>query len=192
MKYPFTGSRTFLLFVCCVVGSPVRSADMPAEWLSDASGVLELQLAHAHPGRIDGGTLRMDRRKRVMLWVGAPGDIGCKESIEASFDDVKSVTVGDAPGFFVELKSGKTRKLRLIPVPHAAWLARQSKMQEAMATSMKYGSDLQTTAGKMEPTGAAAGGGPTLRMVEIPKDVADATKRAIDAIKHALEDANGS
>jgi hypothetical protein len=175
------------LLIAIVLASGPPAAGSP-DWMSDEHGVLELRLAHLHPGRIDGGTLRLDRTKRLVEWIGAPGEIGCKDKVEARFDDVKSVAVDEvAPGFLLELKTGKPKSLRLIPLPHAQWLLKQPKMQEAIATAMKYGTEgLNTPDGKMAPTGSAAGGGPTLKTVEIPKDVAADTKKAVDALKEAL------
>jgi hypothetical protein len=168
----------------------VMAAAQPAsDWLTDDKGVLELKLASTEKGAICGGTLRLNRSRRLVLWEGAPGAIGCKQKVEATFDDVKSVAAEERGGFTVELKSGKVRKLLLVPLPHAAWLAQQPKVQDSVATALKYGSAIEAAPGgeTMTASGSAGGGGPTVKKVDVPKELAADTKKAVDAVKQALE-----
>ena len=43
--------------------------------------------------RPDGGLLRLDRNKRLVLWQGIPGDIGCKLKVEAKFTTGTTISV---------------------------------------------------------------------------------------------------
>ena len=86
-----------------------------ADWMSETDDVLELKLAHEEKGRPDGGTLRIDSTKRLLLWEGIPGEFGCKLRVEASFDEVDDISVSELAGFVLALKRDKNKKLVLIP-----------------------------------------------------------------------------
>jgi hypothetical protein len=170
-----------------VLGTSAPAADVSTDWMSDEGGVLELKLAHNDKDRPDGGLLRVDRNKRVLLWQGIGGDIGCKLKVEAKFEDVEAVRVGDGAGFTVELKRGKPRKLVLIPVPHAEWLLKQYGVQEGLATAMANTEYLRGPGGKMTPSGGAGSAGPSIKKVELPEAVVRDTRRAADAVLAAMD-----
>ncbi len=158
-----------------------------AEWMSQDEGVLELKLAHEEKGRPDGGTLRVDENRRIVVWEGIPGEFGCKLKVEASFDEVENVSVSDQAGFVVEFKSGKNRKLVLIPVPHAWWFKQQWTTQDGkFGQNVPEGSMRDRDGSPVAAGGAAGGVGPRLRHREIPKDVVAATLKAANAIRMAL------
>jgi hypothetical protein len=163
------------------------AADVTADWMTDEGGVLELKLAHNDKDRPDGGLLRVDRNRRLLLWEGIPGDIGCKLRIEAKFDDVVAVRFGDEAGFTVELKNGKPRKLVLIPVLHAEWFLKQYGIQEGLATAMAHTEYLRGPDGKMTPSGSAASAGPSIKRVPLPEAVVRDSRRAAEAILAAMD-----
>jgi hypothetical protein len=164
------------------------AADVSPDWMSDEGGVLELKLAHSDKDRPDGGVLRLDRNKKLLTWEGIPGDIGCKQKVEAKFDDVEAVRVGDGAGFTVELKHGKPKKLVLIPVLHAEWFLRQYSVREGLATTMAHSENVQGPDGsKMTPSGGAASAGPSIKKVDLPEAVVRDTRRAANAVLAALD-----
>jgi hypothetical protein len=85
-----------LALVPLLLGPAPSPSVPPVEWLTDQDGVVEMLLAHRDVDRVDGGTLRLDRRKRLFTWTGAPGEIGCQNTLEIAFSDVKLV-VGAPP-----------------------------------------------------------------------------------------------
>jgi hypothetical protein len=164
------------------------AAELSPDWMTDEGGVLELKLAHDDKDRPDGGLLRLDRNKRLLLWEGIPGDIGCKLKVEAKFEDVEAVRVGEQAGFTVELKKGKPKKLVLIPVPHAEWFLKQYGIREGLATAMANTGDLRGIDGdKMRPSGASASAGPSIKKVELPQEVVRDTRQAANAVLAAMD-----
>ncbi len=164
----------------------LRASD--ADWLTDDGNVLELKLAHLDKNGPDGGILRIDRGKKVVSWDGIPGEIGCKLKVEATFDDVKSVSLDDyQAGFVVELKKGKTKKLVLIPVPHAMALMTRADVKEVGLQTSMANAGLRDSAGDGIRTGGSVGGaGPAAKKVELPKEVVADTRKAADAVLEAL------
>jgi hypothetical protein len=159
----------------------------PADWMSEVDGVLELKLAHEEKARPDGGTLRIDSRRGLVLWEGIPGEFGCKLKVEASFDDVRDITMTELAGFVLELKSGKNRKLVLIPVPHAWWFTEQWSGRSAnIAQRMPEGTMHGHDGDSMGVSGGAAGAGTSVKHKEIPKPVVADTRKAANAIRQAL------
>jgi hypothetical protein len=177
---------TLAAMTAAALATSAPAADLSADWMTDEGGVLELKLAHNDKDRPDGGLLRVDRNKRLLLWEGIPGDIGCKLRVEAKFDDVVAVRFGDGAGFTVELK-GKPRKLVLIPVPYAEWFLKQYGIQEGLATAMANTEYLQGPGGKMTPSGAAASAGPSIKKVELPEAVVRDSRRAAEAVLAAMD-----
>ena len=158
-----------------------------ADWMSKDDGVLELKLAHEEKARPDGGTLRVDEGRQLLLWEGIPGEFGCKLKIEASFEDVGNISVSEQAGFVVEFKRGKTKKLVLIPVPHAWWFQQQWATRDGKFGQGDQGGVMHDRDGdSLSAGGAAASAGPSLKHREIPKDVVDATRRAANAVRAAL------
>ena len=86
----------------------------PRDWMAVRNGAVELALAHRETDRLDGGILTVDPRRRVLIWEGVAGDMGCHVKVEASFDDVRSVALGE-PGFALEFRKGKGQRMLLIP-----------------------------------------------------------------------------
>jgi hypothetical protein len=187
MTLPAVGTTILVAITVVVLGTSAPAADLSPDWMSDEGGVLELKLAHNDKDRPDGGLLRLDRNKRLLLWQGIPGDIGCKVKVEAKFEDVEAVRVDDGAGFTVELKHGKPRRLVLIPVPHAEWFLKQYGIQEGLATAMANTEYLRGPGGKMAPNGAAASAGPSIKKVELPEAVVRDTRRAANAVLAAMD-----
>ncbi|MEO8499632.1 MAG: hypothetical protein ABI565_01860 [Vicinamibacteria bacterium] len=155
--------------------------------MSESNGVLELKLAHEEKARPDGGTLRIDSNKQVILWEGIPGEFGCKLRVEASFDDVKEISVSELAGFVLELRSGKNRKLALIPAPHAWWFVQQWATRDGNVTkTIPEGALRDHNGDGMAVTGSAGGAGPTVKHRDIPKPVVADTLTAANAIRAAL------
>src|SRR5688572_17106474 len=51
-------------------------------WLGVQASVVEVALAHDHGGgRLDGGFLTVDPNRRLVLWQGIPGPLGCPDRI---------------------------------------------------------------------------------------------------------------
>jgi hypothetical protein len=167
------------------VGGGLLAAD--ADWLTDDGTVVELKLAHMDKDRLDGGILRIDRAKRLVLWEGVPGDIGCKAKVEAKFEDVKSVDTDDRQaGFELEVKKGNPRKLRLIPLPHAALLLQQAQVTGGSLQNSMDNAGVTGPDGLPMKVGGSSGGGPSTKRLQLPKEAVADTQKAVDAIKQAL------
>lgn len=180
-------TKTLLIAAMSAALAPSAPAADP-EWITDEGGVLELKLAHQDKDRPDGGLLRVDRARRLLLWEGIPGDVGCKLKVEAKFEDVEAVRLAEGAGFSVELKKGKPKKLVLIPVPHAEWLLKQYTVREGLATAMANTEYLRGPGGeKLTASGSSASAGPSIQKVPLPEAVARDTKRAADAILAAMD-----
>src|SRR5262249_38361647 len=144
--------------------------------------------AHLDKNGPDGGILKVDRQKHLLSWEGAGGEMSCKSKVEASFDDVKSVSKADGPGFVVELKKGKPKSLTLIPVFHANWLLDGYRVanrgsQQAMRESPNMGGP---GGGSIAANGGAGSAGPTVKKVELPAGVVADTQQAVDSVLAAL------
>src|SRR5262249_60794242 len=175
--------RSLCLAVILALGMPAALLAGDADWLTDENGILALKLAHLDKNGPDGGILKVDRQKHLVLWEGAGGDMSCKSKFEVPFDDVKSVAKADGPGFVLELKKGKPKNLTLIPVFYANWLVDGYKVagmgsQQAMSES-PY---MRGPGGNIGANGNAASGGPTVKKVELPKDVVADTQQAVDSV----------
>jgi len=176
-----------LLIMAAAAGLAASAPAADPEWMTDEGGVLELKLAHNDKDRPDGGLLRVDRNKRLLLWEGIPGDIGCKLKVEAKFEDVEAVRLADGAGLTIELKKGKPKRLVLLPVPYAEWFLKQYGVQEGLATAMANTEYLQGPGGKMTPSGAAASAGPSIKKVPLPEELVRDTRRAADAVLVAMD-----
>jgi hypothetical protein len=153
------------------------------DWISDDGRVVTLLLAHRDVGRVDGGTLRVDRERRVVTWAGAPNEIGCQRPWEAAFDDVEDVKA-DEPGFLLLLRKGDTREARLAPLPHFTALVGQGRsvsvtpgVKEALKGPDKDRAPL---------SGSGASSTPTLSRPALPPRVQLDSARAADAVLRAL------
>jgi hypothetical protein len=110
-----------LILAALLLASVAGPPEPAGAWLSEEDGVFRLQLAHQEPGGFDSGVLRIDTRRRRVLWQGTDGEPMCPERIEEPFEDVRSVRAGRDAGFGLELRDG--RRFTFLPLPHAAWFA---------------------------------------------------------------------
>jgi hypothetical protein len=157
-----------------------------AEWMTDDAGVLDIKVALADKGAACGAALIADRNKKTLVFEGAPGEIGCKLKFEEPFAEVKSVKTGDGAGFLLELKKGKQKKLLMIPVVHVQWLLTQP-MEGGNFSQAAQSAGLTGPDGDPIRVGGAAGGvGPSVKKVELPKDVVADTEKAARLIREAL------
>lgn len=154
----------------------------------DQSGMLELKVAKEEKGTVCGGILRVDAGTRRLMFEGIKEDIGCKQTADAPFEDVDSVSTGDEAGFTIRFKKGKPKKLVLLPVLHARWFAEQWKVGVGgLATPMQHGPvNLTTAGGKAAPNGDAAGAAPSTKHVDLPRQVIADSKTAVERILRAL------
>lgn len=160
----------------------------PIAWISDENGVLELLLAHRDDDRVDGGTLRVDRVKKLVTWTGAPNEIGCKRSFEATLADVKSVEEERTyAGFHLALRQGKRKDWTLIPLPHVTYLLKDPAVKEGDLQQRASDANLTGPDGAPLRVGGEAGGvGPRVKKRELPDDVDRDIRRAITALRDAL------
>ena len=158
----------------------------PRDWIAVRNGAVQLALAHREPDRLDGGVLTVDPRSRVVMWEGIAGEMGCRMKVEVSFDDVRSVSVGE-PGFALEFRKGKGPRLLLMPRPHAQWLLKERKVRDAsqMAQVIRDGLAMGPD-GDMILTGSAAGAAPGVQQEALPSAVTADTRAAVGAIRDAL------
>ena len=167
-----------------LAAAPEPSPSPDALW-SDDGTVLEIPLAHKDRDRVDAGLLRLDRRRRLLTWEGAPGAIGCALRVEASFDDV-AVAEALGPGFVLTLSAGPVRDMTLIPPAHFALLqgppvrARGGiSREEAIAGGLKN-DDVYADA-----TGSGAFRGPASRVVALPEAARRDTRSVLAILRSA-------
>jgi len=159
----------------------------PRDWMAVRNGSVELALAHRETDHLDGGILTVDPRRRVLIWEGIAGDMGCHVKVEAAFDDVRSVSVGE-PGFVLEFRRDKAPRMILIPRPHAQWLLQErkvrdnSRISEAARAGLMAGPDGDA----MTLTGSAASTAPIIEHLNLPSSVTADTRAAVAAIRDAL------
>ena len=176
-----------LLFSVLAAGSPPEN-QTPRDWLIRRNGVLELALAHQESDGADGGILTVDSNRRMVMWQGIQSDVGCKERVEARFEDVKSVKAQEGAGFVIEFVKSVGKKIVLLPRPHAQWFQRQYRSPEAGGLS-QFIAERRTgdAEGGMRIGGVRGGAGPTLRRVELPPQVRVDTRAAMAAVLDALD-----
>ena len=180
---------TTLLFTLAALAGTVLPPASTADWMTDEGGILELKLAHLEKARPDGGILRLDRNKRVMVWEGADSEVGCKQHVEALFADVAGASVGGEACFTVTLKKGKLKRLDLMPLPHGALLFDRYEvkgggtgLQSSMDGAALRGHDGET----LRLNGAAGAAGPSAKRKELSEAVVRDCKKAVAAIQEAL------
>jgi hypothetical protein len=152
------------------------------DWISDDGRVVTLLLAHRDVGRVDGGTLSIDRERRLVKWEGAPNEIGCRRPWEVSFDDVEDVKA-EEPGLVISLGKGE-KETRLVPLPHFAALVGQGR-----ATGVTPGvkEALKGPDGDYAAlSGSGASSTPSVARRAVPPQVQRDSGRAVDAILRAL------
>jgi hypothetical protein len=159
----------------------------PRDWIAVRDGAVELALVHRERDRLDGGILTVDPRRRVVLWKGIAGDVGCRLEVEASFDDVRSVAVGE-PGFALEFRKGKGPRMLLIPRPHAEWLLKERKIvyRDAARVAEHILDPPPPDMVALPLSGASGSNAPTLIHPDLPSAVTADTRAAVDAIRDAL------
>jgi len=160
----------------------------PRDWMAVRNGAVELALAHRETDHLDGGVLTLDPRRRVVIWEGIPGDMGCRVKVEVSFDDVRSVALGE-PGFALEFRKGKGQRMLLIPRPHAQWLLEERKVRTSQISQLvrDNGAVMMGPDGDAVPvTGSAASTAPIVEHLNLPSAVTADTRAAVNAIRDAL------
>ena len=177
-----------LLATLIVTGGPARAEKGVApDWITDHGGTLELKLAHQESNGPDGGILRIDPTRRLVLWQGIPGELGCKLSVEASFDDIKGVRARTEGGFAVELRREKAPKLVFMPLPDAPWFGKSTKVAENQLAQVRQFVPLTGPDGQAMPlNGAAAFGGAQIKHVDLPPEVMADVNMAVTLIRGAL------
>lgn len=164
------------------LGSALLPAGEP-DWLQDDGRVLEMRLAHREADRVDGGTLRVDRARRLVTWQGAPNEVGCRRPWESSFVGVGGVKV-DAPGFVIVLRQGPVKEMRLAPLPHFAELLGKPHIG-GVAPNVKEA--LKGPDGDPVPLGGSgASTTPSVGRVPASPSMQRDTRRAVSAILDAL------
>src|SRR5256712_8822298 len=144
------------------------SVPPPRDWMAVRNGAVELALAHRETDHLDGGVLTVDPRRRVVIWEGIAGEVGCHVKVEASFDDVRSVALGE-PGFALEVRKGKGERMLLIPRPHAQWLLQERKVRSSQMAQAGRDGMLNGPDGDALPlTGAAASTAPIVEHLNLP------------------------
>ncbi|HEY7409954.1 MAG TPA: Ig-like domain-containing protein [Vicinamibacteria bacterium] len=176
-----------------LAASAVSAVPPDNDWLDARDGVVQLALAAPQRSGPCGGVLTVDANRRMLLWEGISGDLGCRDKVEAGFDDVKAVSVGSEAGFVVSFRRDAGRKLTLLPRPHAHWFERQFRTSES---GLQPGvvERLGVAGGRGgETTGLGLGGAaalpstaPQVKRRELPHDVQDDTRRAVTAVLEAL------
>jgi hypothetical protein len=187
-----TPARVSRLVVCVALlllaAAGGRTAEAPEiEWLIETGpNVLELRLAHNERRRPDGGVLRVDSNRRVVTWEGIPGELGCRQKLEAPFSSVRAVR--DEPDGVIRLEiSGQPRdRWVFVPLPHAAWLSRRMSI---LTTGLREDqrSVLTGPDGLSMPVGgSAAFAGPQLREDLVPGEITADVRLAATRIRDAL------
>jgi hypothetical protein len=160
----------------------------PRDWIAVRNGAVQLALAHRETDHLDGGILTVDPRSRVVLWQGIPGEMGCRTKLEISFDDVRSVSVGE-PGFALEFRKGKGQRMLLIPRPHAQWLLQERKVRTSRISQLVRENAAVLSGPDGEPlplTGSAASTAPIAEHLALPSAVTADTRAAVSSIRDAL------
>jgi len=159
----------------------------PRDWMAVRNGAVELALVHRDTKRLDAGILSVDPRRRVVIWVGIEGELGCPVKVEAAFDDVRSVAVGE-PGFALEFRKGKAPRMLFIPRPHAEWLLQERRVRDNTRISelARDGQIGGPDGDAMTLTGSIASTAPVIQHLNLPSAVTADTRAAVDAIRDAL------
>ena len=160
----------------------------PRDWMAVRNGAVELALVHRDTDRLDAGILSVDPRRRVIMWEGIEGELGCRVKVEAAFDDVRSVAVGE-PGFALEFRKGKAPRMLFIPRPHAQWLLQERKVRNPQLSQLVMEGRVEIVGpdGESLPlTGSAASTAPRIEHLDLPSAVTADTRAAVDAIRDAL------
>jgi hypothetical protein len=168
------------------VGSRAVAQTAPVEWIVEDGNVLTLRLV-LDEKKPCGGELQVDPNRRVVRFEGIPGDMGCRLTTEAAFEDVRAVrTQRKEAGFLLELAKDKGAKLVLIPLPHYRWFVQDY-------TRVRTGG-LEARLGQMGVTDRDGesirfGGGAAadrIEKAEVPSEVQADAQKAVDLIREAM------
>ena len=171
-----------LAVVAALVLAPIAGQAQDGDWISDDGRAVTLLLAHRDVGRVDGGTLRVDRERRLVTWEGAPNEIGCRRPWEAAFEDVEDVKA-DEPGFVITLRKGG-KESRLVPLPHFTALVGQGR---SVSVSPGVKEALKGPDKDYAPlSGSGSSTTPTLSRPVLPPAVQRDSARAAEVILRAL------
>ncbi len=164
-----------------------RPADAPVEWLLEPRvGVVELRLVHFERPRPDGGVLLVDSNRRLLLWEGIPGEVGCRQKLEVPFDAVRAVRDEPEGLIRLEMKGQPRGKWVFVPLPHVAWLGQVSS---PVTTGLRQDQAEVMTGpdGMPMPVGGAARfAGPQARQGAVPGEVTADVRLAVQRIRAAL------
>jgi hypothetical protein len=164
-----------------------EASDAPDEWLiEDRAGVLQLRLAHAERRRPDGGILSVDPNRRVVTWQGIPGELGCRQKLEAGFSRIRAVRDESAGFLRLELKGEPRDRWLFIPLPHAAWLAQASSSIVSGFAPDVRDSLIGPDGFSLPVGGSAALAGPQSRADIVPREVTFDVRRAAERIRRWL------
>lgn len=178
-----------VLAIALAGGAAAGAAEKGAasEWLLEPrEGVVELRLVHHERGRPDGGELLVDSNRRVLIWEGIPGEMGCRQKLEAPFDSVRAVRDEPEGLIRLEIKGQPRGKWVFVPLPHFAWLGQVSS---AVTTGFAPGISEMLTGpdGQQMPLGGTARfAGPQMRPDRVPGEVTADVRLAVERIRHAL------
>lgn len=104
-------------------GASTADTDTASDWLLEPrEGVVRLRLVHHERTRPDGGELLVDANRRLLIWEGIPGEYGCREKLEVSFESVRAVRDEPEGLIHLEIKGQPRTKWVFVPLPHAAWI----------------------------------------------------------------------
>ena len=162
-------------------------ADTPVEWLLEPrAGVVELRLAHFERPRPDGGVLLVDSNRRLFIWEGIPGELGCRQKLEVPFDAVRAVRDEPEGLIRLEIKGQPRGRWVFVPLPHAAWLGRVSSpfttgLRQDMAEVLTGPDGMPMAVG-----GSARFAGPQVRQDAVPGEVTADVRLAVQRVRAAL------
>jgi hypothetical protein len=170
-----------------MAGAPEAERPPTPDWvLEEHPGVLQMRLAHDEGRRVDGGVLTVDSNRRVVLWEGIPGELGCRRKLEVPFGGVRAVRDEPDGVIRLEIKGQPRDRWLFVPLPHAAWLMRRtSALMSGPAPGVRdvfVGPD-----GFPIPLGGSgAFAGPQLRPDLVPSEVTNDVRLGVERIREAL------
>ena len=170
-----------------VAGTAVAETTTASEWLSEPrAGVVKLLLVHHERGRPDGGELLVDASRRLLIWQGIPGELGCRRSLEAPFDSVRAVRDEPEGLIRLEIKGQPRGTWVFVPLPHAAWLGQvSSPLTSGIEPTVR--DNLVGPDGLPMPVGGAASfAGPQMRLERVPVEVEADVRLAVERIRETL------
>jgi hypothetical protein len=184
-----TGACLLGLAISVVSGPAAGTAEdkTASEWLVEPrAGVVLLRLVHNERGRSDGGELLVDSNRRVLLWGGIPGELGCKQKLEVPFDKVRAVRDEPEGLIRLEIKGEPRGKWVFVPLPHFAWLG---QVTSSVTTGLSQGVT-DTLSGPdglpLQVGGSARFAGPQTRANRVPSEVTADVRLAVERIRQAL------